>query len=232
MMKLQTKMVIFLILFMFLQACFIEKENAGSATQISFSSEVLDVFSANCTTSCHSGGAPAGALSLLAADSSITAVYTNLQSGAYLDTTDPDQSTLLLQASNADSGDPHGGGESISSGSSEYALLKNWMLQGAFNDDCTPTPSVSLGTDLAPIFSANCIGSGCHQSGGVDPILDANLFTNIDGADVINNAVPRNSALLRNPLGESSHPVTVFTDENVANWRSMYCWIVQGAQDN
>ncbi|MEZ4704531.1 MAG: hypothetical protein R3A11_04970 [Bdellovibrionota bacterium] len=217
-----------------LSSCYFDKEGgSSSSSQVSFSSDVLSVFNSNCTSGCHSGGTPSGSLSLSSADSSITGVYSSLNTGSYFNTSNVAQSKLLTQAADSDSGDPHSAGEILATTSSGYKTLESWISEGAFNDDCTSTPSVSLSTDLASIFSGNCLGSGCHQSGGVNPQLDANVYTNIQSAQAIDTSSPRSSSLLRKSLGQDSHGgSTIFADENVANWRSIYCWIKQGGSDN
>lgn len=89
----------------------------------SFSTDVMPVLEMQCQ-SCHG---TSGDFTVTTVD----ATYLNLTSNSFLNTAVPDDSLLLQKGSGSTF---HGGGTVISTASSEYLTIQQWIMQGASNN--------------------------------------------------------------------------------------------------
>lgn len=106
------------------------------------------------------------------------------------------------------------------------------------NDPCQSTvpDSVSFKRDLIPLFSGNCIASGCHSGGS--PAGHLNLEPSLayaqlskSGSGYLNVANPTHS-LLYSQLNSSSQPMPPTGKMEVCKINLVLKWIEQGAQNN
>lgn len=221
----------FLLLFFILSTqsgCYLNSDNAssGSSTFVSFKTDVTAIFTSKCTTSgCHIGATPAGSLNLDPASTDIATIHAYLLANEITLAT-PDQSQLLMKASNTTT---HTGGAVLATSSAEYKTILDWITGGAFNDDCTGV-SHGFATNVTPIFT-QCTTAGCHDT--VKPVLSTTPFDNIDAANDVDATDPINSKLLRKPLGLDSHTGgAIFTDVNDTDYKTIFCWISVDAAAN
>lgn len=94
-----------------------------STTTISFANDVMPILTTNCKA-CHGSS---GNFSVTTA----SATYTNIQGFGGINTASPTSSSLLLKGSGQVS---HGGGSQISSTSTGYATIRDWIAAGANNN--------------------------------------------------------------------------------------------------
>lgn len=109
--------------------------------------------------------------------------------------------------------------------------------------------SSNFSTDVLPIFTASCGGSGCHMEGetGGGLNLDPDDEKNGDGPSGVIGEVkskgeidafsPAQSKLLLKPLsiseGGSTHTGgDLFASTNDADYKTIFCWIDAGATNN
>lgn len=95
-----------------------------SGTTISFATDVMPVLSDNCF-SCHKNGDENFDVS------TASTTFTNLGTYTLINTADPVNSQLLLKGSGSVS---HNGGTRISTTSTGYATIRDWITQGALNN--------------------------------------------------------------------------------------------------
>jgi len=91
-------------------------------TTVSFASNVMPILESKCK-SCHGSS---GNFTITDAAST----YTNIANNNFVNTSSIDSSLLLSKGS----GSSHGGGTIISTSSTEYLSLKEWITQGALNN--------------------------------------------------------------------------------------------------
>ena len=98
-----------------------------------------------------------------------------------------------------------------------------------FNDSDT----VSFSETVLPIFSANCLGSGCHvSSGGVPPNLTSEFaYITLTGGDYLDLENPEESKLYVRMVGVSK-PMPPDGKMPDAKTKAILQWIKQGALDN
>lgn len=213
-------------------ACFIEKESSSSSRP-SFEEDLAPLLSLNCATAgCHNEDASQGGLNLELTETRLAGdVFEDLDAGNYLNTTTPEMSLLLTQASNSDENDPHTGGEIFSVTSDEYADLLAWITDGALNDDCTNVDH-TFETDVLPLF-ASCSGTGCHDEGANLSLTQENAFMSIQDNGSVNVNDPLGSDLLQYALGNEEHPPGAqYPSVNDEDFRTIFCWIkVDEAQE-
>jgi hypothetical protein len=121
-----------------------------------------------------------------------------------------------------------------------YLLYATWVLvslSSCYYDNPPPIEieEVSFNDDVIPIFETSCIGSGCHQDGGVEPDLtpseayESLQGLNHDGEPYINVGEPDESALMEEldtgemPPGSNLPQVLIET---------IRTWMAEGAKDN
>lgn len=223
-------------MFVSMSSCYLNSSDSGSGTTptdfVSFETDVTPIFdkplnnNVSCTqAACHIGAGAGGGLNLSVSDTSLDAVYTDIT--PELVTATPESSPLLLKATNETS---HSGGAVMTKGSDEYNTILKWITDGAFNDNCTGVPA-SFATNVTPIFT-QCTTVGCHDT--VTPVLSTNPYQNIQTAGDTNTTSPATSKTLRKPLGLDSHGGgTIFTaGVSDPNYKTIFCWIKNGANDD
>ena len=92
-----------------------------------------------------------------------------------------------------------------------------------------PGDTVSFSRNVQPIFTSNCLGSGCHGIGALPPDLSAaNSYNSLNSLGDINTANPPKSKLYvyMAPGGNMSGHCT--TDDAA----TVLTWIEQGAKNN
>lgn len=206
-------------------SCYIQNESGGtSSSDISFESDLAPLLSQNCASvGCHDETTQSGGLNLGLTDTFLAGdVFAQIQ--PLLDTTTPENSVLLLQATNSDPDDPHTGGEVFSIDSDDYQNLLTWIEEGALNDDCT-TVEHSFATHVQPIFT-NCNGAGCHDANETLNLSDDVAFVSIEENNAVDVDHPVQSNLLQYGLGNNDHPGgALFATVNDDDFRTIFCWI-------
>ena len=96
------------------------------------------------------------------------------------------------------------------------------------------TTEVSLTKDLAPLFTANCSISGCHNSGGIKPDLTADkVYNTLINGSYVNLSAPENSEIYLWLTGKRSTVMPVGAANNPSNINQyVLAWIKQGAKNN
>ena len=106
--------------------------------------------------------------------------------------------------------------------------------------DNTPPPDttkpISFSAAIAPIFVANCLGSGCHVNGGVSPTLTADKaydqLTGLGYVDAITpDTIPANSKLYQRLIG-TSKPMPPSGKLSSSKISAIELWIKQGSNNN
>ena len=96
------------------------------------------------------------------------------------------------------------------------------------------TKTVSLTTDLVPLFTANCALSGCHVKGGVAPDLEAGTaYSQLQSMGLISTTAPENSVLYQYLMGVKTPAMPLNASANPGNINGyVLAWITQGAANN
>jgi len=96
------------------------------------------------------------------------------------------------------------------------------------------TKTVSLTTDIIPIFSKSCALSGCHASGGQAPDLSAaNAYNSLIKGNYTNKTSPSSSKLYLWLTGKEAGTMPLGAANNPSNINSLtLAWITQGAKNN
>ena len=96
------------------------------------------------------------------------------------------------------------------------------------------TKSVSLHTDLIPVFAKSCVLSGCHTPGGQAPDLSkSNAYNALIAGNFINKTTPQKSNLYLWLTGKESAAMPLGAVNNPSNINAMVlAWITQGAINN
>jgi len=122
-----------------------------------------------------------------------------------------------------------------------FAVLAAFIAPGCYKVatvtvDNSPavTKTVSLGTDLGPIFAKNCALSGCHSAGGQVPDLSgAGAFSSLTAGNFLNTTKPANSTLYLWLTGKESQAMPLGLANNPSNINALVlAWITQGAKNN
>lgn len=91
---------------------------------------------------------------------------------------------------------------------------------------------ISFARDIVPIFNASCNISGCHNTGGVAPVLTADKAYNaLTSANYIDTGTPENSELYLWLTGKRSTPMPLSGPDPSIN-STVLAWIKQGALNN
>lgn len=101
-------------------------------------------------------------------------------------------------------------------------------------NDQEVTSTVSLATDLIPLFATNCSISGCHNSGGLKPDLTADkVYNTLINGNYVNPGTPENSEIYLWLTGKRAAAMPVGAVNNPSNINNMIlAWIKQGAKNN
>jgi hypothetical protein len=96
-----------------------------------------------------------------------------------------------------------------------------------------PTVPVSFTTEVVPIFTTSCLGSGCHGTGGIAPILTADkayseLTTKgyvVDSLVIANNPLYVSMTSTTDPMP----PDGILGSDKIDKVKT---WIIQGYKNN
>ena len=96
------------------------------------------------------------------------------------------------------------------------------------------TTTVSLASDLIPIFAANCSISGCHNSGGLKPDLTAaKVYNTLINGNYVDLGTPENSEIYLWLTGKRAATMPEGAANNPSNINNLIlAWIKQGAKNN
>ncbi len=96
------------------------------------------------------------------------------------------------------------------------------------------TKTVSLKSDLVPVFSKSCVLSGCHTTGGQAPDLSSdNVFNSLTSGNFINKTTPPGSRLYLWLTGKEAIAMPIGAPNNPSNINALVlAWISQGAKNN
>ncbi|MCD6260142.1 MAG: hypothetical protein J7J31_11140 [Helicobacteraceae bacterium] len=183
---------------------------------LTFVDDVLPILTNNCQV-CH--------------NSNVT-TYSSLISFGGINMTYPDSSLLLQKASGSVS---HVAGTILTTTSSEYMMLREWIVQGLIEgttqgdtappiETNTPTTSTpTFATNVLPILTTNC--QVCHGS-------DVTNHTNVMRFGAIDTVNPTSSLLLQKASGSVPHTAgTIFSSASI-QYTTIRDWISAGAQNN
>lgn len=94
------------------------------------------------------------------------------------------------------------------------------------------TREISFSQDIIPLFEASCSIAGCHNAGGVAPVLTADkAYDALIAGNYIKVDAPENSELYQWLTGKRSTPMPLSgPDPNINS--KVLAWIKQGARDN
>lgn len=183
---------------------------------LTFVDDVLPILTNNCQV-CHG--------------SNVT-TYSSLIGFGGINSTHPDSSLVLQKASGSVS---HVGGTILSTTSSEYMTIREWivegLIEGATQADTTPpiettTPTTStptFATDVLPILTSNC--QVCHG-------VDVSNHTNVMRFGAIDTVNPASSLLLQKASGSVSHTAGTIFSSASTQYTTIRDWIGAGAQNN
>ena len=147
----------------------------GRLAGVDFASEVEPIFQSSCV-GCHSGVGAApdfnGSGSVAGSPEYTEAVYRSFSGRASV--IDPPDSLLLRKSSSQIT---HGGGAALGSGSANYAVVRDWIAQGALR---TTTPSYQR-TDGSIVHPIKTISGATHAYAG--PKLEPGAT--LSGAELI-----------------------------------------------
>ena len=104
----------------------------------------------------------------------------------------------------------------------------------SYPTDVEVTRTVSLSTDLVPVFSKNCALSGCHNSGGLKPDLSADkVYNSLINGNYVNTGTPESSEIYLWLTGKRAAAMPVGAPNNPSNINQLVlAWIKQGAKNN
>lgn len=94
------------------------------------------------------------------------------------------------------------------------------------------TGDVSFSQDIIPLFNASCNVSGCHNAGGIPPVLTADkAYDALISGNYIDVDAPENSELYQWLTGKRSTPMPLSGPDPSINSKVL-AWIKQGARNN
>ena len=96
------------------------------------------------------------------------------------------------------------------------------------------TKIVSLSKDITPIFNTNCSIRGCHNSGGIKPVLTSDrVYNSLINDNYIDLNTPEKSDLYLWLIGKESVPMPVGAANNPSNINQLVLALIkQGAKNN
>lgn len=117
-------------------------------------------------------------------------------------------------------------------------LLATTLLNGCYQDVVVPTPTppitseMSFSEDIQPIFDASCNGIGCHNNGGVAPVLTTGVaYGALINGGYIDTQNPSSSGLYQWMVGNGDIDMPPSGPMASAN-AMVLAWIQQGALNN
>lgn len=94
------------------------------------------------------------------------------------------------------------------------------------------TREISFAQDIVPIFNTSCNISGCHNVGGVPPVLTADkAYNSLINGNYIDVNAPADSELYQWLTGKRSAPMPLSGPDAQIN-SVVLAWIKQGARNN
>ncbi len=99
-----------------------------------------------------------------------------------------------------------------------------------------PSVPISFNTSVLPIFTTNCLGSGCHENGGPPPTLTTDKaydqltmlgYVDADTPDTI----PENSSLYKRMIA-TTKPMPPNGKLSQSKIDAIALWIKQGSKNN
>ncbi len=93
-----------------------------------------------------------------------------------------------------------------------------------------PTVDILFATQIAPIFTSNCIA--CHKTGGQAPDLSstASAYANIKSMNLVSTATPATSLIYTYPSPTTT--IHTWKKYSAAEAQLVLTWIQQGAKNN
>ncbi len=93
-----------------------------------------------------------------------------------------------------------------------------------------PTVDILFATQIAPIFTANCVS--CHKTGGQAPDLSsaATAYANLKSMNLVNTAAPETSPIYNYPNPAST--IHTWKKYSASEAQLVLTWIQQGAKNN
>lgn len=99
-----------------------------------------------------------------------------------------------------------------------------------------PTIPVSYATEINPIWTSGCIASGCHNTGGIPPVLTADKsYANLYSGGYIDSTIttPANVELYKWLTGtEGRSDMGKEGNVSPAQMEKIKTWIAQGSKNN
>ena len=116
---------------------------------------------------------------------------------------------------------------------------KDYLSTAPPPDTSTPidlTKPISFNASIVPIFTANCLGSGCHITGGQSPTLTADKaydqLTQLGYVDAITpDTIPADSKLYQRLTG-TTKPMPPSGKLTPSKISAIELWIKQGSNNN
>ncbi len=116
---------------------------------------------------------------------------------------------------------------------------KDYLTTSAPPDNSAPidlTKPISFAGSIVPIFTANCLGSGCHVTGGQSPNLTADKaydqLTQLGYVDASTpDTIPANSKLYQRLIG-TTKPMPPAGKLSSTKISAVELWLKQGSQNN
>jgi len=94
------------------------------------------------------------------------------------------------------------------------------------------TREISFAQDIVPILDASCNIAGCHNVGGIPPVLTADkAYGSLTNGNYIDVDAPENSELYQWLTGKRSTPMPLSGPDASINAKVL-AWIKQGARNN
>lgn len=183
---------------------------------------------ANRCASCHvSPGIPAAVAAMGLSLQAANDMTDHNTVRARVNLTTPASSVLLVKATG---GSGHLGGAVLSTTSGDYAVLLDWVTQGARFEAAPTVTQRTYVADIRPILM-DCLS--CHNT-ATNFRLSNNLSLNqADHAEVlqeVNMGAPETSNFLRKPTNQAAHGGGVRFNQQDPRYATILQWIQQGAR--
>lgn len=116
---------------------------------------------------------------------------------------------------------------------------KDYLTTSAPPDNSAPidlTKPISFKDAIVPIFISNCLGSGCHITGGQSPVLTADkAYDQLTQLGYVDAATPdtiaANSTLYKRLIG-TTKPMPPTGKLSISKISAIELWIKQGSNNN
>ncbi|MCB1197229.1 MAG: hypothetical protein KDK51_02580 [Deltaproteobacteria bacterium] len=226
-------------------------------TNADFSTDIIPIFAASCTSGCHSGATPAGDLDLDITDnigpvteSALIGYLKELNTGI-VNTGTPVSSGLLTRPlAESAGGASHSADVFADTSDPDYLAIRCWIEDNAQND--LTDSQCTFGEDVYPMFTnRGCAANNCHIGTGNASGGNLSLSVGTDGLDNTDDLIAElqetasatgsridldndaQSLILTKPRNQVTHSgMAVFPDANDPDYQKLLCWIEEGAQNN